>query len=230
VSRIWSRLSYANAMASVAVFLALGGVAFAATQLPKASVGARQLKPGAVGTAKIKDGAVSGAKVKDGSLSAVDLAPGTIPASVAGARGPAGAAGAQGPAGEPGAGLLPASFIDAGLPDGEPGCGAHQGFVNWEPTSTEHVGYYRSPDGFVHLQGTALQCNPDSGVVFVLPAGYRPAGRVFFFGQIPTTREPTIVNISSNGEIFSGLPNVEIPVSLDGISFRCGPPGGAGCP
>ena len=122
------------------------------------------------------------------------------------------------------------TIIDAGLPDGEPGCGAHLGFVDWEPASTEAVGYYRSPDGFVHLQGTALQCNPDSGVPFFLPPGYRPAGRVFFFGQVPTTREATIVNIFANGEIFTGLPNVEIPVSLDGITFRCGPPGGAGCP
>ena len=78
MSRIWEKLTYANVMASVAVFLALGGAAFAATELPKASVGTRQLKPGAVGTAKIKDGAITGAKVKDGSLGAADLAPGTI--------------------------------------------------------------------------------------------------------------------------------------------------------
>jgi hypothetical protein len=230
VSRIRSKLSYANVTASLALFLALGGGAFAATHLPKGSVGARQLKPGAVGTAKIKDGAVTGAKVKDGSLTGADLAPGTVPASVAGTRGPAGPAGAQGPVGETGAGLTPASFIDAGLPDGEPGCGTHQGFVNWEPAVVEHVGYYRSADGFVHLKGTALQCNPDSGVVFFLPPGYRPSGSVFLCGQIPTTREPTIVDIFSNGEIFSGLPNAEIPVSLDGISFRCGPSGSAGCP
>jgi hypothetical protein len=38
------------------------------------------------------------------------------------------------------------------------------------------------------------------------------------------------VTISSDGEVFTALPNVELPVSLDGISFRCGPSGGAGCP
>jgi hypothetical protein len=224
VKRIRKQLTYTNVIATLALFLALGGASYAATQLAENSVGSKQLKRSAVTAAKIKDGAVDGAKVKDHSLSTADLAAGTISAGTIGPAGPAG------PPGMPGEGLSPATFTDAGLPDGEPGCGAHQGFVNWEPASTEHVGYYRSPDGFVHLKGTALQCNPDSGVVFVLPAGYRPLERVFFFGQIPTTREPTIVNISSSGEIFTGLPNTEIPVSLDGISFRCGPAGGAGCP
>jgi hypothetical protein len=53
--------------------------------------------------------------------------------------------------------LAPGTFSAA--PSGPAGgCGAHQGFVNWEPATTEHVGYYRSPDGFVHLKGTGLQC------------------------------------------------------------------------
>ncbi len=227
MKRIREQLTYANVIATVALFIAVGGAsAFAATQLAKNSVGSRQLKTNAVTATKIKDGAIDGAKVKDGSLGAADLAPGTIPAGPAAGA----AAGATGPQGRQGDGLGPATFIDAGLADGEPGCGAHQGFVNFEPTTTEHVGYYRSPAGFVHLKGTALQCNPDSGVVFFLPAGYRPLERVYFFGQNPNTREPVVVDISSNGEIFTGLPNVEAPVSLDGISFRCGPAGGAGCP
>jgi hypothetical protein len=51
-------------MSSIAVFLVLGGAAaFAATQLPKNSVGSKQLKKNAVTTAKIKKGAVTGAKV-----------------------------------------------------------------------------------------------------------------------------------------------------------------------
>jgi hypothetical protein len=187
LKQICEQLTYANVIATLALFLALGGV------------GSRQLKKGAVIGAKIKSGAVTGATVKDGSLSVADLAPGTIPSgSGTPASTPAGPPGTVGPPGEPGqpgapgAGLAPASFIDAGLPNGEPGCGTHQGFVNWEPAVAEHVGYHRSPDGFVHLKGTALQCNPDSGVVFFLPPGYRPAASVFFFGPIPTIREPTI--------------------------------------
>ena len=41
---IRTRLSYANVMASVAVFLALGGASYAAVSLPRDSVGTQQLR------------------------------------------------------------------------------------------------------------------------------------------------------------------------------------------
>ena len=47
------KLTYANVMATIAVFIALGGGAIAATQLPKNSVGAKQLKKAAVTPAKL---------------------------------------------------------------------------------------------------------------------------------------------------------------------------------
>jgi hypothetical protein len=46
-------LTYANVVASLALFLALGGAAFAATQLPRNSVGTGQLKREAVTAGKI---------------------------------------------------------------------------------------------------------------------------------------------------------------------------------
>ncbi len=70
-----SRLTYANVMSTISVFLILGGAtAFAASQLDRNSVGARQLTKNAVTTAKIKKNAVTGAKVKDGSLTGADVA------------------------------------------------------------------------------------------------------------------------------------------------------------
>ena len=47
------RLTYANVMATLALFVALGGSAYAATRLKKNSVGTRQLKNGAVTEAKL---------------------------------------------------------------------------------------------------------------------------------------------------------------------------------
>jgi hypothetical protein len=80
------RLSYANVMATIAVFAALGGSAYAAIQLPKNSVGAKQLKNGAVTTAKVKNGAITGQKIKLSTL-------GTVPsAATAGSAGTAGKA------------------------------------------------------------------------------------------------------------------------------------------
>ena len=47
-------LTYANVMASTAVFIALGGGAYAAT-VPRNSVGAAQIKTNAVNSSKVKD-------------------------------------------------------------------------------------------------------------------------------------------------------------------------------
>jgi hypothetical protein len=63
MKQISKRLTYANVMSSIAVFLVLGGAAFAATKLPKNSVGTKQLKNNAVTSQKIKNGAVTSAKV-----------------------------------------------------------------------------------------------------------------------------------------------------------------------
>jgi len=97
VNRLASHLSYGNVMASIALFLALGGVSFAAATLPRNSVG----------TAQLRNGAVNGAKVAAHSLRAGDFARGQL---VRGLRGPAGRRGPagddpapQGPAGAPGA-------------------------------------------------------------------------------------------------------------------------------
>jgi len=76
---IRTRLTYANVMSTLAVFLVLGGgAAVAATQLGKNTVGTKQLKKNAVTGAKIKNGSVNSAKVADGSLTGTDLADGSI--------------------------------------------------------------------------------------------------------------------------------------------------------
>lgn len=52
-----SRLTYANVMATLAVFLAFGGVGWAVVKFPANSVGTKQLKKGAVTLAKISSSA-----------------------------------------------------------------------------------------------------------------------------------------------------------------------------
>lgn len=83
--QVRKRLTYANVMSSVAVFLTLGGAtALAAGQLAKNSVGSRQLKAKSVTTGKIANNAVNGAKVADGSLTGADInvgALGTVPSA-----------------------------------------------------------------------------------------------------------------------------------------------------
>ena len=68
------RLNYSNVVATAALFVALGGVSYAAVHLPKESVGTAQLKNGAVSTAKTRNGAITNAKIADSSISTSKLA------------------------------------------------------------------------------------------------------------------------------------------------------------
>ena len=82
MKQIRKRLTYANVMSSIAVFLILGGAtAIAAGQLGKNTVGAKQLKKDAVTAAKIKKGAVTGAKLGAGAVGAGALANGSVDGS-----------------------------------------------------------------------------------------------------------------------------------------------------
>jgi hypothetical protein len=79
LKQIRKRLTYANVMSSIAVFLVIGGAsAFAASQLGKNSVGSKQLKKNSVTAAKIKKNAVTGAKIKDGTITGSKINLGTV--------------------------------------------------------------------------------------------------------------------------------------------------------
>jgi hypothetical protein len=72
------RLTYANVMATIAVFIALGGASYAALKLPKNSVGSSQIKKNAVVAAKIKKGAVTGDKIANGSITGAKIEAGSL--------------------------------------------------------------------------------------------------------------------------------------------------------
>jgi hypothetical protein len=78
MTKLHGGLSYANVMATIAVFIALGGASYAALKLPKNSVGTRQLKKKAVTTAKIRREAVTRAKVRKGTLTGAQIKASTL--------------------------------------------------------------------------------------------------------------------------------------------------------
>jgi hypothetical protein len=69
-SLVRRRPSASLVVSFVALFVALGGVGYAATQLPRNSVGTAQLRNGSVGNWKLKFNAVGGRKIINGAVGA----------------------------------------------------------------------------------------------------------------------------------------------------------------
>lgn len=67
-SSVASKLTYANVVASLALFIALGGVSYAAVKLPKNSVGAKQIKKNSVTSTKIKSRSVFGSDLRNNTV------------------------------------------------------------------------------------------------------------------------------------------------------------------
>jgi hypothetical protein len=93
MNRLRAKLTYANVISTLCLFLLLGGGAYAATQLPKNSVGTKQIKNGAVTQRKISKSAQSALKGAQGNTGP------TGPAGGQGPEGPQGLTGSRGPAG-----------------------------------------------------------------------------------------------------------------------------------
>jgi hypothetical protein len=78
LGRLRSRLTYANVMATIAVFIALGGTGYAAIHLPRNSVGRSQLRTHAVSNSKLAVGAVTASRVRANSLTGAQINEGTL--------------------------------------------------------------------------------------------------------------------------------------------------------
>ena len=122
------RLTYANVVATIALFIALGGGAYATTRLPAGSVGTRELRNGSVTKAKLARSTLKALAGKRGpagtrgATGAVGAQGVTGAIGAAGATGAAGTRGDQGVPGQTGAigGVLPhgATLVGSYLSDG----------------------------------------------------------------------------------------------------------------
>lgn len=125
LSRFGARLTYANVVATVALFVALGGSSYAALKLPTNSVGSKQLKKNSI----------TSPKVKRGSLLTSDFKASQRPRL----RGPQGPQGVPGGPGQPGAAGSARAYAaveaDANLPPTF-FSGPHPGFTAVTRTDT----------------------------------------------------------------------------------------------
>lgn len=115
-SPLRSRLTFSNATSLIALFVALGGSAYAAGVLPANSVGRTQLQADSVTSSKLAPNSVGRSELRTNSVTANELAGASVGASAldpalraqliqqaqAGAPGPRGEPGGQGPAGAEG--------------------------------------------------------------------------------------------------------------------------------
>jgi hypothetical protein len=155
------RLTFANVIAVIALFVALGGGAYAATRLPARSVGTAQLKKGAVTRAKIAP------------TTLVELSRGSSAVSIAGPRGADGAAGLAGPPGPAGAvgppgasggvgGVLPSgsTLVGTYVTDGEMGVDAIS--FGYRLSTNLKTGFVNAI-GDPHCPGTVSEPAADAG-------------------------------------------------------------------
>lgn len=168
--RLRGHLNYANLMATAAVFVVLGGGAYAATALPEHSVGSKQLRNRAVVGSKIASGAVKTKKLKRGGVTLNRLSRDVRNRlNEGGAQGPQGPAGPRGPAGADALGGVAIRYDEPATGSPSPSTVLDMPGLKLQ-ASCELVG----GDVMIHLRGEAPEDTELQNSI-VLDAGSDPA-------------------------------------------------------
>ena len=172
-----NRLTYANVMSTIAVFIVLGGSAWAATRITGAQVANSSLTG-----ADIKNGSIAAADVKKGSLTADRFRAGQIPAGAKGDKGDTGATGKQGDQGIQGI---------QGI-QGEKGLKGDQGVPGPYPTGSLPSGVTLKGAFRTSAQGDSSAIS-GGAVSFAFPLASDPTPHLIADGGEPTTECPGTV-------------------------------------
>ncbi len=207
--RKFGRPSPALVIASIALFVALAGGAWAVSHAPKNSVTAKSIKNGAVKTKKIKDEAVTTEKLADDAVTTQKLADDAVTSAKV----------KNGTIGE--SDLTAYTTTDATLING------------WIAVGTAPVPTFgKDALGFVHLRGTLRNPggNATNGTVgFTLPTGMRPERTEQFpaaqiFGGASSV---CVITVGTDGSVVLGINASEATgchpvgtISVSGITFK----------
>jgi hypothetical protein len=225
IEAVMKKLSYANVMATLALFVALGGFGYAAAHLPRDSVGSKQIKEDAVKASEQAPNSVDSGNVIDLSLDGGDLADNAIGSSqiandTVGSGDIANGSVAR-------ADIAP---LDVGTPtidECSPG-------TSWTVPSGLTPHYWKDKDGIAHLEG-AVSCsvNITNATILEIPRVfgdvYDPAGggghvaRFAALGAGQTIAQVAIVpSTFTTAVVYDGgsATTTEGYISLDGLTWR----------
>jgi hypothetical protein len=212
------RPSPALVISMIALFVALGGTGYAATQingksLKNNSVTGKKLKNKTVTGGKVKPNTLTGAQIKESSLGIVPNA-----AHAATATSAANAATLDGRAAASFAAAKAEPVHIVGAPGQVPfGAG-------WEPGGSEQVpGFWKDPFGTVYLQGQAGRDSGGNPIIFTLPPGFRPTDNSYFSTYPAGGTGTAAIAVNANGDVeLFGLEEAGDDgfVGLGGVVFR----------
>lgn len=214
------RPSPALVISVLALFVALGGTGYAASQ-----INGKSLKNNSVTGKKLKNKTITGAKVKPNGLTGKQInesSLGTVP-SAANANHAATATSATNATTLDGRGA--SSFAAA---KAEPlrviGAAGQPPFnTGWKEADEGTPVFWKDPFGAVYLQGQVERSSGSESVIFTLPPGFRPDDNLFFSTYPSGGTGTASIAVLEDGEVE--LFNLEEPsddnfVGLGGIVFR----------
>jgi hypothetical protein len=198
-------------VAYAALFIALSGTSYAATQLPKNSVGSKQLR----------SNSVTSAKVKNRSLVAKDFKAGQLPKGAKGDQGPKGDTGAPGAPGAPGTPGVKGDTGERGPSDGITG-GANNTLISSSPEAALPL-----PAGsfIVNVTGTANNTSVTGGSVtcdLFAPGAESPSARnVLWLGSSSSDARTATMALTGGMSLSSaGAATVECTASGPAPQFK----------
>jgi len=206
-------------VATIALFIALGGASYAAVKLPKNSVGTKQLKKNSVGTTKIKNESVTAEKVQKGTLTGAQINSstlGTVPtAKKADTASTADMAERADTASIATSITSPEPWHYVGAP-GEPQF--QHDCKNSDPD--QPVRFYIDHESVVHLEGRYDSCTGIGPFAFQLPAGYRPGSILQFFSPGSGLGTAILPTRDDNPSLSGGVGCGAKECFLAGLTFR----------
>jgi len=213
------RPSHSTVAAYMALFIVLGGSAYAVSansvgskELKRNAVGKKQIKRNAVAAAELRRNAVRPPQIRRNAVRTQKIADGAVTAAK----------------------LATSEWIDIGTPGAPPFPPCDVGtWSNFDTSTHSGAGFLRDSLGFVHLRGN-VNCasGPSTQPIFILPGGYRPA-RTERFATVAGAGGGAFnaIEVDPAGAVKPTLTGgTAASIALDGITFRCAPPGSNGCP